>query len=99
MFIAAICLVAAPHALFALDPQRAMSQYVYERWGVERGFPAGPVYAIAQSDDGYLWIGSRAGLVRFDGFEFRLMRSEAGLLHRESVLGLTLDRDGSLWIR
>src|SRR5262245_43661968 len=83
----------------ALDPRRALSQYVYERWGIERGFPRGPVYAIAQSNDGYLWIAAQAGLVRFDGWNFRLIREEAGLLHSESVFGLTLDRNGYLWIR
>ena len=83
----------------ALDPRRALSQYVYDRWGTDRGFPSGPVYAIAQSNDGYLWIGAQAGLVRFDGWSFHLIREEAGLLHSESVLGLTLDREGTLWIR
>ncbi len=76
-----------------------MSQYLREQWGAEQGFPSGPVYAIAQSDDGYLWIGTRAGLVRFDGLNFRLIRDVPGLPNDASVLGLTLDRDRSLWIR
>ena len=76
-----------------------MSQYVYERWGPERGFPRGPVYAIAQSSDGYLWIGAQGGLVRFDGVNFRLVRNEPALPNNESILGLTPDREGNLWIR
>jgi ligand-binding sensor domain-containing protein/signal transduction histidine kinase len=83
----------------AIDPNRAMSQYVRERWGREQGFPRGPVYAIAQSSDGYLWIGTQAGLVRFDGLNFRLVRDVPALLNSESVLGLTPDRDGNLWVR
>jgi ligand-binding sensor domain-containing protein/signal transduction histidine kinase len=83
----------------ALDPQRAMSQYVYEHWGPERGFPRGPVYAIAQSSDGYLWIGTQGGLVRFDGVNFRLVRNEAALPKNESILGLTPDGESNLWIR
>jgi ligand-binding sensor domain-containing protein len=51
----------------AIDPNRAMSQYLRERWGTEQGVPRGPVYAIGQSKDGYLWIGTQTGLVRFDG--------------------------------
>jgi hypothetical protein len=47
----------APTA-YALAPDRAMSQYVRERFGPERGFPSGPVYAICQTGDGYLWIGT-----------------------------------------
>ena len=67
-FVACLAAFAAPTR--ALDPQRAMTQYVYERWGPERGFPRGPVYAIAQSSDGYLWIGTQGGLLRFDGVNF-----------------------------
>ena len=84
---------------WAIDPNRAMSQYLRERWGPEQGLPRGPVYAIAQSDDGYLWIGTQAGLVRFDGMNFSLVRDAPGLRHGEGVLGLMGDRDGNLWIR
>jgi ligand-binding sensor domain-containing protein/signal transduction histidine kinase len=93
------CLAALAGTAFAVDPNRAMSQYIHERWGAEQGFPRGPVYAIAQSIDGYLWIGTRAGLVRFDGLNFRFVRDAPELLNNASVLGLTPDRDGSLWIR
>ena len=94
-----LCLAASfGGAAYAIDPNRAMSQYLRERWGTEQGFPRGPVYAIAQSNDGYLWIGTQAGLVRFDGLSFRLVRDVPGLQHGESVLGLMPDRDGNLWI-
>jgi ligand-binding sensor domain-containing protein/signal transduction histidine kinase len=86
-------------AAYAIDPNRAMSQYIRKRWGTEQGFPRGPVYAIGQSSDGYLWIGTQAGLVRFDGLNFRLVRDVPELLPGESVLGLMPDRDGSLWIQ
>ena len=46
-------------------------------WGSESGFPGGPVYAIAQTSDGYLWIGAEKGLVRFDGLTFRLFDAGA----------------------
>jgi len=95
-----LCLAAIfAHTAYATDPDRAMSQYIRERWAIEQGFPRGPVYAIAQSNDGYLWIGTQAGLVRFDGLSFRLVRDVPGLLNGESVLGLILDGEGSLWIR
>src|ERR1700704_3406591 len=76
-----------------------MSQYIHDRWGPERGFPRGPVYAIAQTPDGYLWIGTGAGLVRFDGWEFRLIKDESGAFTITSVLGLATDNDGYLWMR
>ena len=87
------------HAAYAIDPNRAISQYVRDQWGTDQGFPRGPVYAIAQTPDGYLWIGTEAGLVRFDGWNFRLIHDESGAFTITSVLGLTAAPDGSLWIR
>ena len=72
---------------YAIDPNRAMSQYIHDRWGPERGFPRGPVYAITQIPDGYLWIGTEAGLVRFDGLNFRLVPGNSASTPITSVLG------------
>jgi signal transduction histidine kinase/ligand-binding sensor domain-containing protein len=58
------------------------------------------VYAIAQSADGYLWIGTDQGLVRFDGASFRLLDSKrAPTLPPGRVLGLLADHQNNLWIR
>ena len=84
---------------YAIDPQRAMSQYVRDAWGAEQGFPKGSVYAITQTPDGYLWIGTQAGLVRFDGWNFRLIQDSAGGLAIANVIGLTPLSDGCLWVR
>jgi ligand-binding sensor domain-containing protein/signal transduction histidine kinase len=75
-----------------------MSQYVRDRWGTEQGFPRGPVYAITQTNDGYLWIGVEAGLLRFDGWKFELMHDPSGAFVLSSILGLAADKDGSLWV-
>jgi signal transduction histidine kinase/ligand-binding sensor domain-containing protein len=85
---------------YALDPSWAMSQYIRHRWGSDRGFGGGPVYAIAQTGDGYLWIASEKGLVRFDGLTFRLFEPP-GLTSSSSpaVLGVVAAPDGSLWAR
>ena len=83
----------------AIDPDRAMSQYVHDQWGTEQGFPKGPVYAIDQSGDGYLWIGTDAGLVRFDGWNFRLVKDDSGAFTIGSILGLKSDDHGCLWVR
>jgi hypothetical protein len=66
-------------------------------WGTEQGFPRGPVYAIAQTPDGYLWIGTEAGLVRFDGWNFRLVKDDSGAFTITSVLGLS-DRQRRLFV-
>ncbi len=84
---------------YAIDSTRAMSQYVRDRWGSEQGFPKGPVYAITQTPDGYLWIGTDAGLVRFDGWTFRLVPDDSGAALTTGVLGLTPDHEGCLWLR
>jgi len=84
----------------AIDPNRTMSQYVRRQWGIENGLPRGPVYAIEQTADGYLWIGTEAGLVRFDGFSFSLIPSSAPELPSIAhVLGLATDDAGDLWAR
>ncbi|HWF48516.1 MAG TPA: two-component regulator propeller domain-containing protein [Bryobacteraceae bacterium] len=84
---------------YAIDPHRALSQYIYDRWGAEQGFPLGSVYGITQTPDGYLWIGTEAGLLRFDGIEFRPIHGQPGTYPFTSVLSLSSDRDGSLWLR
>ena len=94
----AVCFLCAT-AAFAIDPGRAMSQYVRERWGTERGFPRGAIHAITQTADGYLWIGTEQGLVRFDGVQFRLIHRQSDLGSLGGVLGLAPGQNGDLWIR
>ena len=94
-----LCLAAASAgSAQGMDPHRAMSQYVRERWGPAQGFPRGPVYAISQSADGYLWIGTQSGLVRFDGVAFHVLRDVPGLQNGEDVPTLMADKEGNLWI-
>jgi ligand-binding sensor domain-containing protein/signal transduction histidine kinase len=84
----------------AIDPNRTISQYVREHWGTESGFPKGPVYSINQTPDGYLWIGTEKGLVRFDGLTFQLMEPASQARYSlNHILGLITDREGSLWVR
>ncbi len=73
--IAAI--VAAPClCTWALDPNKAMTQYVHEAWTTENGLPQNSVTSILQTRDGYLWFGTQEGLVRFDGIRFTVFNSE-----------------------
>ena len=93
--LTAFCLVVP---VYAVDPNRAMTQYVRDHWGVEQGFPKGPLYAITQTADGYLWIGTQSGLFRFDGWSFNQVQDPSGAFTITGVYGLTPDHDGSLWI-
>lgn len=84
----------------ALDPDRLTSQYVREQWTNERGLLGGHVRAITQTMDGYLWIGTDDGLMRFDGFDFRSVSfGSSAQFSNGSILGLTTDADGNLLVR
>jgi ligand-binding sensor domain-containing protein/signal transduction histidine kinase len=84
----------------ALSSNKAISEYIRDRWDAGAGFPGGQVNAFAQTPDGYLWIATEKGLVRFDGLNFVLIEhSESTTVPFGPVLGLALDANGSLWIR
>jgi signal transduction histidine kinase/ligand-binding sensor domain-containing protein len=83
----------------ALDPSHWISQYAHTAWRLQDGALAGAPMALAQTTDGYLWVGTRAGLVRFDGVRFVPFKPAPG----EDLLGtqvttLFAANDGSLWI-
>jgi signal transduction histidine kinase/streptogramin lyase len=82
----------------ALDPQKRISQFTHTSWTAKDGVP-GPVRAIAQTPDGYLWLGTEAGLYRFDGLHFVAWEPTSGeQILLSSVWSLCTSRDGSLWI-
>jgi ligand-binding sensor domain-containing protein/signal transduction histidine kinase len=92
-----VCLVNSSHAL---DPNRLLSQYIRERWSIENEFPGGTIHAISQTPDGYLWIGTDTGLIRFDGFNFREIPLSPLVTNAKTpVLGLTTDVEGNLLIQ
>jgi PAS domain S-box-containing protein len=83
----------------AVDPTRAVSQYLHESWGTERGLPGGSITAIAQTSDGYLWIGTDNGLVRFDGLNFhQFERAQPDPSLIGPVRTLLVDASDNLWI-
>jgi hypothetical protein len=53
-------------------PQAPASDYIVRNWSTDDGLPQNSVTAIAQTRDGYLWLGTFNGLVRFDGVRCRL---------------------------
>ncbi|MBT6488883.1 MAG: hypothetical protein HOK97_03920, partial [Deltaproteobacteria bacterium] len=54
----------------ALDPERPNHQHLHDVWQIDDGLPQNGVAAIVQGQDGYLWLGTQEGLVRYDGQEF-----------------------------
>jgi ligand-binding sensor domain-containing protein len=84
---------------FALDPQRAISQYRHTNWGTEEGLPQIAVQCIIQTRDGYLWLGTQEGLVRFDGVKFTVFdRANTQGINHNSVQALIQTADGSMWV-
>src|SRR5688500_10566961 len=54
----------------ALDPHKLLTQYGHDVWQIEDGLPQNTIRAIRQTRDGYLWLATEEGLVRFDGVRF-----------------------------
>jgi len=98
-FLLAAALVCSTVPAVAIDPDRAISQYIRDQWGSDKGFPGGSVSAIAQSADGYLWVGTDKGLIRFDGLNFQLFPlAVPSSFPIGPIQGLVSDAEGNLWI-
>src|ERR1051325_4305422 len=67
-------------------------------WQVEDGLPDNTVTSIAQTPDGYLWLGTFGGLVRYDGLRFPVFETRTPGLESERVLRLFVDVEGGLWV-
>jgi ligand-binding sensor domain-containing protein len=77
----------------------ALDGYTRHVWQAPDGLPEQTVQAFAQTPDGYLWIGTTGGLLRFDGVHFTVFdRQNTPTLHENSVFCLMVARDGTLWI-
>src|SRR4029453_12854276 len=84
---------------FALDPSLGISQYAHTAWKIRDGFPKAFVNSIAQTPDGYLWLGTDFGLFRFYGVkavQWPPPRDQP--LPSEYVPNLFATQDGTLWI-
>ena len=83
----------------ALDPTLDISQYAHTGWKIRDGFAKGTIVAIAQTADGYLWLGTEFGLLRFDGVRAVPWQPPAGRqLPSNYIRDLLVGRDGTLWI-
>ncbi len=95
-FIALVALLFVCRPASALDPGRALTQYVHRIWQTQQGLPEPTIYSIVQDGRGYLWLGTQSGLVRFDGVRFTVIDDPA--LRHAWVQSLLLDRAGNLWV-
>ena len=76
-----------------------LPRYNSRLWQIDEGLPDNVVQAIAQTPDGYLWVGTRSGLARFDGVSFTPFESKAmPELKHSSISDLCVDGQGALWV-
>jgi ligand-binding sensor domain-containing protein/signal transduction histidine kinase len=97
--VVGLALACSVYSARAIDPKRTISQYMHERWGSEKGFTGASVTSIAQTADGYLWIGTERGLFRFDGLSFHSFpQASPTSFQIGPVRGLLTDDQRNLWI-
>jgi len=92
-------LLGLAHTARALDPQRALNHFGQQVWSTDSGLPQNTVHSILQTRDGYLWLGTDGGLVRFDGIDFLTFDTEnTPQIKSDTVYDLLEDSSGTLWI-
>src|ERR1700761_6060239 len=100
LFLGAVSLLLVVcHRATALDPLLDVNQYAHTAWKIREGFTRGTIFSVAQTPDGYLWLGTEFGLLRFDGIRaipWRPRHSEQ--LPSNWIDHLLVTRDGTLWI-
>ena len=100
---AALVMVLARSAS-ALEPSTPLANYARQSWVMENGLPQNTIHALAQTPDGFVWLGTEAGLVRFDGVSFQVFDrtstpSQPGpSLPGNDIRSLLVASDGALWI-
>ncbi|MBW3563653.1 MAG: response regulator [Acidobacteria bacterium] len=99
LFLAAPTTAGAAEKPAALDPTGPIRQYVHQKWGQESKLPVTTLLSLAQTSDGYLWIGTEEGLVRFDGVTFETFTTgDSPGLAGNYINTLLVTREGSLLI-
>ena len=98
--VVAICLLFASSSyVVALNSSLDIRQYAHTAWRIDDGFGKGIIRALAQTTDGYLWLGTEFGLLKFDGVRTVPWEPPADQpLPSSDVRSLQAGRDGRLWI-
>jgi len=83
----------------ALYPDRTLTQAFHRVWQLPQGLPQATIYAVMQSHNGYIWLGTPTGLIRFDGVRFTTIHDCAGVPAEQLwIRDLSEDRGHNLWL-
>ena len=94
----AAALALCPSSARALNPTTAITQYGLDSWSGRDGLPGSPITDIVQTRDGYVWLTTKGGLVRFDGAFFTLLDLTAVPgLKRKLMWSCAAGQGGELW--
>src|ERR1039458_2711685 len=92
-------LVCCTLSAWALEPSTSLANYGRQAWVIENGLPQNTVQALVQTRDGFVWLGTEVGLVRFDGNGFAVFdRNSSPALPGNDIHCLLETHDGALWI-
>ncbi len=98
-FFAAACCALPLLPAGAFASTKPLTEYTQTVWTHKDGLPSAFIYSMAQTQDGYLWLATTDGLVRFDGVRFTHWRAKTGhTAHLGAVLTLCAATDGTLWV-
>jgi ligand-binding sensor domain-containing protein len=86
-----------PGVILGVAPGTIAPSHSLDTWDTARGFPGGYVYSITQTVDGYLWIGTSKGLLRYDGLSFVSIEQDPSTETKVPILGVVADSSGQLW--
>jgi signal transduction histidine kinase/ligand-binding sensor domain-containing protein len=96
--VCAVVIVIVTCRGLALDPSQPASSYVRKNFTIEDGLPASEVHAVLQTQNGFLWLGTEAGLGRFDGERFTPINILPGVAQQIPVRSLLTTPEGDLWV-
>jgi signal transduction histidine kinase len=97
--MAVAVLMAGCSAAVALEPTTPLGEYGRQSWVMENGLPQNSVHALVQTRDGFLWLGTEAGLVRFDGISFLVLDQNSNPAIPSGDIRMLLETpDGTLWV-
>ncbi len=94
-----LALLTLPFRLSAsLSTAKSINEFTHENWQSGQGLPQNSITSIAQTKEGYLWVGTEEGLARFDGMRFTVFDKQNSSLSSQVIRALLVDHWGDLWV-